>query len=68
MSTVTFEPPLYVQRKMFISDYLLKLSKEYKIQKIMDIGCGEGNLLKYLKEDNYPFLDGLGFKEFKLKF
>jgi 2-polyprenyl-3-methyl-5-hydroxy-6-metoxy-1,4-benzoquinol methylase len=60
MSKISFEPPLYVQRKMFISTCLLELSQQFKIKKILDIGCGEGNLLKYLKEDNYSFLDGLG--------
>lgn len=81
----TFDPPLFIQRKMFISNYLAEwyhyrddhLSNEDEninfenddendeLIRVIDVGCGNGNLLTYLREGitshGMPFgvLDGV---------
>ncbi|KAI8338351.1 hypothetical protein BC941DRAFT_469470 [Chlamydoabsidia padenii] len=39
-----FTPSLWKQRRSFILDIL----KEHKVQKVLDYGCGEGNVLSFL--------------------
>eukprot|EP01080_Neovahlkampfia_damariscottae_P001960 gene1960-1468_t len=48
---------------MYIAKTLRKLNEKWKIQKILDVGCGEGRLLDYLKEDKYSHLDGVDISE-----
>ena len=43
-----FDPPLYVQRYAYVSDLLAK----YKCTSIMDIGCAECKLIRYVKNAN----------------
>ncbi|KAF8525787.1 hypothetical protein BU17DRAFT_41023 [Hysterangium stoloniferum] len=44
--TVTFNPPLYLQRQAWILDIFRRES----VHSVLDIGCGEGNLLRCLVE------------------
>lgn len=58
-----FEPSLGIQRKYFIAETLRK----NKIKSVLEIGCGEGKVLKYLKEDEYPILDGVDINQDSLQ-
>ncbi|GJJ08249.1 hypothetical protein Clacol_002459 [Clathrus columnatus] len=49
---VTFNPPLYLQRQMWL---LNALTRE-KVRSVLDIGCGEGNLLHCLTEPSISVL------------
>ncbi|KAF8529859.1 hypothetical protein JB92DRAFT_3194105 [Gautieria morchelliformis] len=46
---VTFNPPLYLQRQIWVLDIL----RREKVQSVLDIGCGEGSLLQCLTEPSY---------------
>jgi 2-polyprenyl-3-methyl-5-hydroxy-6-metoxy-1,4-benzoquinol methylase len=57
---VFFSPPLHVQRKMFISEILKQEQEKFPdLSYILDVGCGKGELLKWLRMDGYPRLDGI---------
>lgn len=45
MTTTPFSPPLYMQRYLFVIDYV----KTYRPRKVIDFGCAECCLLKKLK-------------------
>ncbi|TFK74176.1 hypothetical protein BDN72DRAFT_833905 [Pluteus cervinus] len=42
--TVTFNPPLFIQRRIWVLDIL----RAENITKVLDVGCGEGQLLSVL--------------------
>lgn len=67
-----FSPSLHIQRKMFISEALKQERHRVLCEKglqdvdvfdcfsrILDVGCGSGNLLQYLRMDGYRILDGV---------
>ncbi|KAL9645547.1 hypothetical protein ABK040_000611 [Willaertia magna] len=67
----TFQPPLYLQRKILINSYLNEIRNKYfyqkdensphytDIERIIEVGCGEGNILKYLINCQFKRMDGI---------
>lgn len=47
-----FFPPLHSQRKHFIAHYIRENLANSRKLKLLDVGCGEGSLLRYLKNDH----------------
>lgn len=47
--------PYYVKRREIIIRTLRRLIKKYKVKKIADLGCGDGEYLRILYNDNYKF-------------
>lgn len=58
-----FTPTLSTQRKMFIANILI----QNKVKSVLELGCGSGKVLQYLKEDEYPILDGMDINQESLE-
>jgi len=58
----------YVARRKIIFDWVLSVLSNYPSPRILDIGCGTGFNLDYLRQHNYTNLVGLDFSGDALQF
>jgi ubiquinone/menaquinone biosynthesis C-methylase UbiE len=46
---ISFFPPLWQQRRYFVASLLEK----YNVKNVLDLGCGEGKLIKFVKNSRH---------------
>jgi 2-polyprenyl-3-methyl-5-hydroxy-6-metoxy-1,4-benzoquinol methylase len=58
----------YVARRKIIFDWVLRILAQYDAPKILDVGCGTGCNLEYLRSHGYRDVVGLDFSTSALEF
>ncbi|MEM7344611.1 MAG: class I SAM-dependent methyltransferase [Chloroflexota bacterium] len=58
----------YVARRKIIFDWVLQILANYQTPHILDVGCGTGFNLDYLRDQGYTQVTGLDFSSDALKF